>query len=82
MRLPDAAALADHSQRSLAVFNGIVTQQAAVITYSNDFLLMTVISLVTFPFVLMMSTAENGGPSDRRGRREPSRRSESMTKRS
>ena len=32
----------------------MVTQQAAVMCYSNDFLLMTIISLVAFPFVMMM----------------------------
>jgi len=55
MRLPDAAALGDHSLRSLAVLDGMATQQAAVLSYSNDFLMMTVISLVAFPIVLMMS---------------------------
>jgi DHA2 family multidrug resistance protein len=55
MRLPDAAALADHSQRGLAILDGIATQQAAVMSYSNDFYVMTIISLVAFPFVLMMS---------------------------
>jgi len=54
MRLPDAAALADHSQRGLAILDGIVTQQAAVMSYSNDFYVMTIISLIAFPFVLMM----------------------------
>ena len=54
MRLPDAAALGEHSQRGLAILDGLVTQQAAVISYSNDFLLMTFISLVAFPVVLMM----------------------------
>ena len=54
MRLPNAAALADHSLRSLAVLDGIATQQAAVMSYSNDFLLMTIVSLVAFPVVMMM----------------------------
>ncbi len=54
LRMPDAAALAGHSQRNLAILDGIVTQQAAVMSYSNDFLLMTIISLVAFPIVLMM----------------------------
>jgi DHA2 family multidrug resistance protein len=62
MRLPDAAALADYSQRGLAVLNGMVTQQAEVISYSNDFLMMTIISLVTFPFVLMMNKPKPAPP--------------------
>jgi DHA2 family multidrug resistance protein len=54
MRLPSAAALGDHSLRSLAVLDGMATQQAAVMSYSNDFLLMTIVSLVAFPVVMMM----------------------------
>jgi DHA2 family multidrug resistance protein len=54
MSLPNAAALGDHSLRSLAVLDGMATQQAAVISYSNDFLLMTIVSLVAFPVVIMM----------------------------
>ena len=54
MRLPNAAALGDHSLRSLAVLDGMATQQAAVISYSNDFLLMTIVSLIAFPVVIMM----------------------------
>jgi len=54
MRLPGAGTLGDHSLRSLAVLNGMATQQAAVMSYSNDFLLMTILSLVAFPVVMMM----------------------------
>jgi DHA2 family multidrug resistance protein len=54
MRLPNAAALGDHSLRSLAALDGMATQQAAVMSYSNDFLLMTIVSLVAFPVVIMM----------------------------
>ena len=54
LRLPDATALAGHSQQTLALLDRMVTQQAAVIAYSNDFLLMTLISLVTFPVVMLM----------------------------
>jgi DHA2 family multidrug resistance protein len=70
MRLPNAAALAGHSLRNLALLDGVVTQQAAVIAYSNDFLLMTIISLVAFPLVLMMR-APKAAP--RRRRRAPTR---------
>ena len=51
MRLPDAMALAGRSLRDLWDFYGLVTQQAAVIAYSNDFLLMTLISLIAFPLL-------------------------------
>jgi hypothetical protein len=36
----------------------MATQQAAVISYSNDFLLMTIVSLVAFPVVIMMRKAK------------------------
>jgi DHA2 family multidrug resistance protein len=54
LREPYAAVLADRSLRGLAVLDGIVTQQAAVISYSNVFYAMTVISLVAFPLVMLM----------------------------
>jgi DHA2 family multidrug resistance protein len=54
LHMPNAAAFAEHSQRTLAMLDGLVTQQAAVISYANDFLLMTILSLVSFPVVVMM----------------------------
>ncbi len=53
MRLPDAMALAGRSLRDLGFLDGLVTQQAAVIAYSNDFLLMTLISLIAFPLLAL-----------------------------
>ena len=53
MRLPDAMALAGRSLRDLGILDGLVTQQAAVIAYSNDFLLMTLISLIAFPLLAL-----------------------------
>jgi len=58
MSLPNAAALSDHSLRSLTTLDAMATQQAAVISYSNDFLLMTIVSLVAFPVVMMMRKPE------------------------
>jgi DHA2 family multidrug resistance protein len=65
MRLPDAAALGEHSLRNLALLNGVVTQQAAVIAYSNDFLLMTIISLAAFPLVMLMRAPKAAPPAAR-----------------
>ena len=37
-----------------AALDGIVTQQAAIMAYSNDFLLMTFVSLAAFPLLLLI----------------------------
>jgi MFS transporter, DHA2 family, multidrug resistance protein len=39
-----------------AALDGIVTQQAAIMAYSNDFLLMTFVSLAAFPLLLLIRT--------------------------
>ncbi|MGP8120640.1 MAG: DHA2 family efflux MFS transporter permease subunit, partial [Xanthobacteraceae bacterium] len=54
MRLPDAMALAGHSLSNLAMLDGLVTQQAATMAYSNDFLLMTFVSLAAFPLLALI----------------------------
>ena len=56
MRLPAAAALAGADPRHLALLDGLVTQQAAAMAYANDFVLMTAVSLVAFPLILMIRT--------------------------
>ena len=42
------------SLRSLAGLNATVTKQAAMIAYNNDFQLMTVLSLIAIPLVLLL----------------------------
>jgi DHA2 family multidrug resistance protein len=54
MRLPDAMALAGRTLRDLSIFDGVVTQQAATMAYSNDFLLMTLVSLCAFPLLALL----------------------------
>ena len=39
---------------TLAGLDGMVTQQAAVMSYSNDFLAMTFVSLAAFPLLLLI----------------------------
>ena len=41
------------SSRSRAL-DGLVTQQAAVMAYSNDFLIMTFVSLAAFPLLVLI----------------------------
>ena len=59
----DAASLGD-----LAALDGIVTQQAAVIAYSNDFLLMTFVSLAAFPLLALIRSSKAAPAASRRGR--------------
>ena len=54
MRLPDALALGTRTVRDLGLFDALVTQQAAVMAYSNDFYLMTILSLACFPLAILM----------------------------
>ncbi len=54
MRMPDALILAGRSLPNLATLEGLVTQQAAVMAYSNDFLLMTFVSLSAFPLLALI----------------------------
>jgi DHA2 family multidrug resistance protein len=54
MRMPSASMLSGHGLPSLAMLEGIVTQQAAAMAYSNDFLFMTFISLCAFPLLALI----------------------------
>jgi DHA2 family multidrug resistance protein len=54
MRMPDASMLSGHGLPNLAMLEGIVTQQAAAMAYSNDFLFMTFISLAAFPLLALI----------------------------
>jgi DHA2 family multidrug resistance protein len=58
MRLPDAMALAGRGIGNLAALDGLVTQQAAIMAYSNDFLLMTLVSLSAFPLLALIRSAK------------------------
>jgi DHA2 family multidrug resistance protein len=44
----------------LASLNGIVSQQAAMLAYNNDFQFLFVITLITMPLVLFLKVARSG----------------------
>jgi MFS transporter, DHA2 family, multidrug resistance protein len=50
---------ASPTQRSLTTLNGMVTQQAAMIAYIDDFKLLMVLCLATIPLVLLMRKGAN-----------------------
>ncbi|MDE2346291.1 MAG: DHA2 family efflux MFS transporter permease subunit [Gammaproteobacteria bacterium] len=51
---PMASRLDLHSTHDLAIINGIITKQAAMIGFNNDFKLMMIISLLSIPLVFLM----------------------------
>jgi MFS transporter, DHA2 family, multidrug resistance protein len=55
LRMPDAAGvLSTATEAGRATLDAIVTQQAAVMAYSNDFLIMTFVSLCAFPLLFLI----------------------------
>jgi len=54
LKMPDAAMLSGHGLPNLAALEEMVTQQAAAMAYSNDFLLMTLVSLCAFPLLALI----------------------------
>ena len=66
LRMPDVAGvMSSATDTGRAMLDAIVTQQATVMAYSNDFLLMTFISLCAFPllFLIRGAKAPARGPS-------------------
>jgi MFS transporter, DHA2 family, multidrug resistance protein len=56
--MPDVAGVASRATDSgRAMLDGMITQQAAVMAYSNDFLLMTFVSLCAFPLLFLIRGA-------------------------
>ena len=69
MRMPNASMLSGHGLPSLAMLEGIITQQAAAMAYSNDFLFMTLISLCAFPLLALIRSPKRSpsrGPGPER----------------
>ncbi len=52
--MPNASMLSGRGRADLAMLDGLVTQQAAAMAYSNDFLIMTLVSLAAFPLLALM----------------------------
>jgi MFS transporter, DHA2 family, multidrug resistance protein len=59
LQMPDVAAnLNVNTDSGLAMLDGIVTQQAAMIAYLNDFKLLMVLTLMMVPLVLLIGTTQ------------------------
>ena len=66
LQMPDVAAnLNVNSGPGLAMLDQIVTQQAAMIAYLNDFKLLMILTLMMVPLVLLIGTAQKtpGAPA-------------------
>ena len=59
LRMPDVANMLSLStQGGREALDGIITQQAAIMAYSNDFLIMTFVSLSAFPLLFLIRGAK------------------------
>ena len=58
LRMPNARLLAGPGLPKLEMLEQLVTQQAAAMAYSNDFLLMALVSLAAFPLLALIRGAK------------------------
>jgi DHA2 family multidrug resistance protein len=65
MHMPNAGMLSSLRLPNLAVLEQMVTQQAAAMAYSNDFLLMTLVSLCAFPLLALIRSPRAVAPAAR-----------------
>jgi DHA2 family multidrug resistance protein len=59
MHMPAAAGMASTTALGLGAFEAMITQQAAIMAYSNDFLIMTFVSLSAFPLLALIRSAKS-----------------------
>jgi len=65
LRMPDASVLSGPGLPKLEMLEQLVTQQAAAMAYSNDFLLMALVSLCAFPLLVLIRSAKPAAPPSR-----------------
>ena len=59
LQMPDVAANMNvHTEQGLAMLDNVVTQQAAMIAYINDFKLLMILTLAMIPLVMLIGTAK------------------------
>ena len=63
LHMPEAGALSGSGLSNLAVLEGLVTQQAAAMAYSNAFLLMALVSFSAFPLLALIRGARKVAPA-------------------
>ena len=65
LRMPNASMVWGHGLPSMAMLEGIITQQAAMMAYSNSFLFMTFVALCAFPLLALIRSAKSAAPVSR-----------------
>ena len=63
LHMPNAGILSGMGLPNLEALEAMVTQQAAAMAYSNDFLLMTIVSLCAFPLLALIRSPKIAAPS-------------------
>ena len=53
---PAAAMLDPSTDTGRALLENLITQQATIIAYANDFKLMMIVTLLAFPLILLIRT--------------------------
>jgi DHA2 family multidrug resistance protein len=61
MRMPDVIGVVSTVGRGLGALEAIVSREAAIMAYSNDFLIMTFVSLSAFPLLFLIRSAKSAG---------------------
>jgi MFS transporter, DHA2 family, multidrug resistance protein len=59
LRMPNASMVWGHGLPSMAMLEGMITRQAAMMAYSNDFLFMTLIALCAFPLLALIRSPKS-----------------------
>jgi len=64
LQMPDVAGIINmKTEQGLAMLDGIVTQQATMIAFINDYKLLMILTLAVTPLVLLISTSRAAPPS-------------------
>ena len=62
LRMPSASMVWGHGLPSMAMLEGMITQQAAMMAYSNSFLFMTFVALCAFPLLALIRSTKSAAP--------------------
>jgi hypothetical protein len=63
MKMPDVIGKMSMVGQGLGVAEGMISQQAAVMGYSNSFLVMTFVSLSAFPLLALIRSPKSAAAS-------------------
>jgi DHA2 family multidrug resistance protein len=67
LAMPNASMLNLHTDTGRALMDAIVTQQASIIAYANDFKLLMYLTLATIPFVFFIGTSRTPAAAPQAG---------------